>query len=146
MSDCGPEIVEMSDIRTVNWMEAYVPALTKQANIKRRLAALNHRWFEKTIKKAIDPFAEGEQRITYHGRIVDPNSKKKGNEKIVLKEFKCLEEDRDRREDYIEIMETQCTAAYLATEFNKVSPKRQKKIQFLQVRNKGIFDFQQIPC
>ena len=27
-----------------------------------------------------------------------------------------------------------------------ISPKRQKKIQFLQVRNKGIFDFQQIPC
>ena len=59
MSDCGPEIVEMSDIRTVNWMEAYVPALTKQANIKRRLAALNHRWFEKTIKKAIDLLLKG---------------------------------------------------------------------------------------
>ena len=81
MSDCGPENVEMSDIRTVNWMEAYVPALTKQANIKRRLAALNHRWFEKTIKKAIDPFAEGEQRITYHGRIV----KKRGMKKLYLK-------------------------------------------------------------
>ena len=141
LSDCGPEDVEMSDTKVVNWVEAYVPPLIKQATIKKRLAAINHRWSEKTIKKAIDPFAEGEQRITYHGRIVDSNSKKNWSAKIVLKEFKRLEEDRDRREDYIEIMETQSTAAYLSTEFNKVSPERQKKIQFLQVRKQRLFDY-----
>ena len=133
LSDSGPEDAEMNDIKTVQWMEAFVPNLKRETYIKKKLAALNHRWSETTIKKAIHPFAQGEQRIAYHGKKIDRSSRRKRCEKIVMKEFKCLEDGRDRREDYIEIMETQCTAAYLAAEFNKVSPKKQKKIQFLQV-------------
>ena len=133
LSDSGPEDAEMNDIKTVHWMETFVPNLKRETYIKKKLAALNHRWSETTIKKAIHPFAQGEQRIAYHGKKIDRSSRRKRCEKIVMKEFKCLEDGRDRREDYIEIMETQCTATYLAAEFNKVSPKKQKKIQFLQV-------------
>ena len=144
LSNSGPEDVEMNDTKTAYWMEAFVPNLKKEANINKRLAALNHRWLETKIKKAIQPFAQGEQRIAYHGKKTDNSSRKKRSDKIVLKEFKCLEDGRDRREEYIEIMETQCTAAYLAAEFNNVSPKKQKKIQFLQVSRINNLEFQQI--
>ena len=59
----------------------------------------------------------------------------KGKESIVLKEFKHIGRGRDRRGDYIEIMETQAIAAYLANEFNKIAPPGSKEIQFLHVRN-----------
>ena len=55
------------------------------------------------------------------------------DEKIVLKEFKHTGSGRDRRSDYVEIMETQCVAAFMASEFNKVAPAGSKKITFLHV-------------
>lgn len=86
------------------------------------------------VKKARDPFSEGTQRISYHGMKAD-YSEGGAHEKIVLKEFKYVGSGRDRRADYIEIMETQCVAAFLASEFNKVSPCRSKAINFLHVSN-----------
>ena len=40
---------------------------------------------------------------------------------------------RDCRQDYIIIMETQALAAFLAAEFNKISPPSAKTIAFLEV-------------
>ena len=40
---------------------------------------------------------------------------------------------RDRREEYMGIMETQFTAAILAAEFNKLTPGNSKDICFLPV-------------
>ena len=64
-------------------------------------------------------------------RIFD--SPKVNNEDIVLKEFKHVGKGRDRREDYIGIMETQAIAAFMANAFNKISPSGSKEIQFLNV-------------
>lgn len=52
---------------------------------------------------------------------------------IVLKEFKYFGMGRDRREEYMGIMETQFTAAILAAEFNKLTPGNSKDICFLPV-------------
>ena len=51
LSDSGPEDAEMNDIKTAHWMEAFVPNLKRETYIKKKLAALNHRWSETTIKK-----------------------------------------------------------------------------------------------
>ena len=40
---------------------------------------------------------------------------------------------RDCRQDYIVIMETQALAAFLAAEFNRISPPSAKKIVFVEV-------------
>ena len=63
------------------------------------------------------------------------------DEKIVLKEFKHTGSGRDRRSDYVEIMETQCVAAFMASEFNKVAPPGSKRITFLHVSTIAISVF-----
>ena len=70
----------------------------------------------------------------YHGKRADRKGTRTYGKNLVRKEFKFDEEGRGRRDEYIEIMETQCTAAYLAIEFNKVSPRRSKQIEFLLVQ------------
>ena len=70
----------------------------------------------------------------YHGKRADRKGTRTYGKNLVLKEFKFDEEVRGRRDEYIEIMETQCTDAYLAIEFNKVSPRRSKQIEFLLVQ------------
>ena len=96
------------------------------------MAAISHKWSNVRIKMADDPFAQGEQRISFHGSELDIDT---GIEvrKIVVKEFKHYGKGRDRRQDYVEIMETQAAAAYLADTFNKISPKGTKRIEFLRV-------------
>ena len=56
-----------------------------------------------------------------------------GSSKVVLKEFKYYGNRRDRREDYIELMETQAIAEFMAKRFNRVVPLGAKKIEFLNV-------------
>ena len=74
-------------------------------------------------------------RISYHGvRVYDCANGMK-NEDIVLKEFKHVGRGRDRREDYIGIMETQTIAAAMAETFNRIAPKGSKEIEFLNVSN-----------
>ena len=126
----------MNGTKTVHWMDCNVPVLPNNQSIKKRLSSIKHTWTKAKIKVAKDPFDQGEQRIEYHGKRTDRKSLRKYGEKLVLKEFKFDEEGKDRREEYMEIMETQCTAAYLANEFNKVSPRRSKLIEFLQVQKK----------
>ena len=85
-------------------------------------------------KKGIGSIAQGEQRITFHGERIYDEKYSRRNESIVLKKFKHFGAGRDRRDDYIEIMETQAVAAFLANEFNRIAPKGSKEIQFLHVR------------
>ena len=81
------------------------------------------------VNKAIHPFAEGAQRISYHGQRMNRGQ----NEKIVIIEFKHVGCGHDRRSDYIEIMDTQCVAAIMATECNKLALTRSKHIYFIDV-------------
>ena len=105
---------------------SFLTSLDNLQDIRKHIGAINHKWKKVSSKMTKDPFAEGEQRISYHG-IVEST-------KAVLKEFKYCGIGRDRREDYIELMETQAIAEFMASRFNKVAPKGAKKIEFLNVR------------
>ena len=136
ISESTPENAQMNDTKSAQWLDCLVPEFLNDPGIKKKLSSIKHNWTKATIKVAKYPFDQGEQRIAYHGKRTDRMSGRRYGEKLVLKEFKCDEEGRDSREEYMEIMETQCTAAYLANEFNKVSPWNTKYIEFLQVQNK----------
>ena len=136
ISESTPENADMNGTKTVHWMDCLMPEFLNNPGIKKELSSIKHNWTKAKIKIAKYPFDQGEQRIAYHGKRTDRSGRIRYGEKLVLKEFKFDEEGRDRREEYIEIMETQFTAAYLANEFNKVSPWKTKHIEFLQVRNK----------
>ena len=135
ISEAGPDQVKMLERNSAHWLECYIPALSSVSEIKNKIGAINHKWTMSTIKIATDPFAQGEQRITYHGEKIYTDDYRKNKESIVLKEFKHIGHGRDRREDYIEVMETQTIAAYLAAEFNKIAPEGSKAIHFLHVSN-----------
>ena len=124
----------MEDPKTAHWLECTIPNVSNLHEIKIDIDAIKHKWTKTTIKKASDPFAQGEQRIAFHGERIYGEKYSRRNESIVLKEFKHFGASRDRREDYIEIMETQAVSAFLANEFNRIAPKGSKEIQFLHVR------------
>ena len=88
-------------------MSCYIPPLENLKDIKKHIGAIDHKWSKIEMKMANDPFAQGYQRISYHGLSVMAGKQSK----VVLKEFKHYGGGRDRREDYIEIMETQMIAA-----------------------------------
>ena len=135
ISEVGPDEVKMNETKSAHWLECFIPFLSNVSQIKNKIGAINHKWTTTTIKIAVDPFAQGEQRITYHRERIYPNKLIKGKESIVLKELKYIGRGRDRRVDYIEIMETQAIAAYLENELNKIAPPGTKEIQSLHVRN-----------
>lgn len=118
-----------------HWLECVVGhgALEKLKDIKYHIGSINHKWSTKMIKKARDPFSEGAQRISFHGKLMS-YAESEDSTPIVLKEFKYFGEGRDGREDYIQNMETQAVAGYMANEFNKVAPKGSKPINFIDVR------------
>ena len=104
---------------------SFLNSLESLIDVKNHIGAIDHKWKKIFVKMAQDPFAEGEQRISYHGIV--------GSSKVVLKEFKYYGNRRDRREDYIELMETQAIAEFMAKRFNRVAPPGAKKIEFLNV-------------
>ena len=109
------------------WLDCVIEGASTLDDIKRNIGSINHKWSEKSLKKAKHPFSEGAQRISFHGLRMDKK------QKIVLKEFKHFGSGRDGREDYIQNMETQCVAEYLAEAFNRQTPVGSKKITFLKV-------------
>ena len=64
------------------------------------------------------------------------------NAQIVIKEFKFIGSGRDRRADYIEIMETQCVAAFMAMEFNKLARIGLKRINFISLNYRNLLKIQ----
>ena len=143
LTENGPEDVKMNDATDVRWMECVIPTLPNDVNITRKLmTCIEHNYDKKRIERAEQPFAEGGQRLCYHGKLIstDRRNNSISTETIVMKRFKKFL-NRDSKQEYIDLMETQFTAAYLATEFNKVSPAGSKEIQFLKVRGKClVFD------
>jgi len=112
--------------KKVQWLCCAISELEEPQSIVQHIGSIDHKWEQKTIMMAEWPFAEGAQRISYKGY--------QGHKAIVLKEFKHFGEGLDRRENYIEIMETQAVAAFLAKQFNKSSPRSvAKSVNFLEV-------------
>ena len=109
-----------------------IPNLLDPKEFRKYISEICHKWMRIRIKRAVDPFAEGEQRISYHGIEIDSKTGEDAS-KVVLKEFKHFGRGRDLRQDYVEIMETQAVASYLANSFNNIAPKGTKQIEFLRV-------------
>ncbi len=94
------------------------------------------------IKMSADPFAEGSQRLSYFGievgRATHFFSHFAGSAAatVVFKTFKHVYErtSGDGREDFLNVVEGQAIANYLAAEFNKVRPSDSKEIHFLSVK------------
>ena len=141
----GPEEVAMNEETSVHWTECCIRRLKDDADIRVRLRSIEHKYDMRYLKRAENPFAEGGQRISYHAKLVSTDRLNNigGWEKVVMKRFKTLER-RDRHQDYLDLMETQYVAAFLATEFNKVSPRGSKEIQFLKVRKNFFFCLSQV--
>lgn len=141
----GPEEVAMNEETSVHWTECCIRRLKDDADIRVRLRSIEHKCDMRYLKRAENPFAEGGQRISYHAKLVSTDRLNNigGWEKVVMKRFKTLER-RDRHQDYLDLMETQYVAAFLATEFNKVSPRGSKEIQFLKVRKNFFFCLSQV--
>ena len=143
ISETEPDDLEESHLepqRKVHWLTCTINILDNIRDIKEHIGSINHSWSNKMVKKARHPFAEGAQRISYHGMRMN-YAEGEEDEKIVLKEFKHTGSGRDRRSDYVEIMETQCVAAFMASEFNKVAPLGSKRIEFLHVSIKAFSVF-----
>ena len=133
ISDIEPDEADLEPQKKVHWLKCVIRELETVSNIQQHIGSINHQWSNQMVKKARQPFSEGTQRISFHG--LDMNYAEGGvHEKVVLKEFKYAGAGRDRRTDYIEIMETQCVAAFMAMEFTKVAPPGSKQISFLKVR------------
>ena len=133
LSHFGPDEIEMETLETAHRCECFIPADSEDTSFKKKLRTIGHVWTGIKIKKAPNPFAQGGQRITYHGKRLDIDRWGQQEKCIVLKEFKHLGMGRDRREEYMGIMEIQFTAAVLAAEFNKITPSNSKNIHFLEV-------------
>ena len=133
----GPDNIVMNEPENAHVLECFIPIQSQDLNITEILCSIQHRWRKIEIKAATQPFAEGAQRITFHGKKRSKSNKSVKEENIVLKEFKHFGFGRDRREEYISIMETQYVATLLAAKFNKVAPKACKSIKYLQVSEKS---------
>jgi len=134
-----PEDTILTGIQKVHWLTCSMSNINDLSNIRHSIGSINHKWSTVMVKKATDPFAEGAQRISYFGQTIDYTSGF-DNKNIVLKEFKHTGHNRDRRSDYIEIMETQCVASFLSTKFNVYAPHGSKKINFIAVSVAQVFD------
>ena len=130
-----PFLKEFSISKVGPGQDCLIPFLSNVSQIKNKIGAINYKWTTTAIKITVDPFAQGEQKITYHGERIYANKSMKRKENTVFKEFKHIGRGRDRCGGYIEIMKTQAIAAYLVNEFNKFSPPGSKEIQFLHVRS-----------
>ncbi|CAF1091974.1 unnamed protein product [Adineta steineri] len=88
-----------------------------------------------TLKVADNPFAEGALRLAYYGSMLF-----KGQwGKFVLKEYKSVTNGENTKEKYLEMLDCQTVADYLAQEFNKLSPINNstamiKKIKFIMTK------------
>ena len=117
-------------MQKVHWLKCLIDKLQDLKDINHHIRTIHYKWSTVIVKKAKYPFTEGAQRISYHGQRMNYRDERQ-NEHIVIKEFKHVGCGGDRRSDYIEIMETQCVAAFMATEFNKVARTRPNQIFFM---------------
>ncbi len=87
------------------------------------------------MKRAKDPFAEGEMRLAYYGQLgFDEASLMSSEGDKVLKTFKKKGKMTSERKKYLAQMEVSTIAQFLAQEYNKmVRPSHCPEIRFLSV-------------
>jgi hypothetical protein len=87
------------------------------------------------LKQAKDPFAQGEMRLAYYGKLgLDEASLMSSKADKVLKTFKIKGKMISDRKNYLAQMEVSTIAQFLAQEYNKsCRPSHCPEIQFLSV-------------
>ena len=95
------------------------------------------------MRRAKDPFAEGEMRLAYYGKLGMDNksllSDVKGDK--VLKTFKKTRKSSSDRKNYLAQMEVSTIAHFLAEEYNKhCRPSHCPEIRFLEVHIVEVVD------
>lgn len=109
-----------------------VQVIKYECNDQLRCEMVDQCWH---IKIAENPFAEGGMRLAYYGLI-----QYKGKwEKTVFKEYKRIGSSANTKEKYLELLECQTIADYLAQEFNKLlqitnQTTSVKKIKFIMTK------------
>ncbi|CAF1402261.1 unnamed protein product [Rotaria sordida] len=103
-----------------------------KCNEQLRCTEVKQNWL---IKIAANPFSEGALRLAYYGLT----KYKDRWEKVVLKEFKRNNRGDNTKDKYIESLECQTVADYLALEFNKLPQLNNlttyvKKIKFIMAK------------
>lgn len=93
---------------------------------------INQRW---NIKIAANPFDEGSLRLAYYGSMLYKDTW----EKVVLKEYKCINRGANIKKKYLEALDCQTVAEYLAAKFNTLPKLKDltncvKKIKFILVK------------
>jgi hypothetical protein len=93
---------------------------------------VDQQWY---IKISENPFAEGGMRLAYYGVM----QYKDTWEKIVFKEYKRIGSGANTKDKYLELLECQTIADYLAQEFNQLSQIMNraaivKKIKFIMTK------------
>jgi hypothetical protein len=89
------------------------------------------------VRPFSSPFAEGEIRLAYHGRLArKQEALDTGKSAVVMKTFKCIGKGVNGRDQYFKQMEVSTSAHFLATEFNKLaaSPPHCGAVHVLQAR------------
>ncbi|KAL3922042.1 MAG: hypothetical protein SGILL_002420 [Bacillariaceae sp.] len=88
------------------------------------------------LQRAVNPFAEGESRLAYFGRVgADEDTIATDAAEKVFKEFKKTRKTAEvDRKQYLDQMEVSTVANFLAEEYNKTArPSHCPKIRFLEV-------------
>jgi hypothetical protein len=84
-----------------------------ECNDQLRCMRVDQLWL---VKIAENPFAEGGMRIAYYGLM----QYKDTWEKTVFKEYKKIDNGSNTKDKYLELLDCQTVAEYLAQEFNKL--------------------------
>ena len=69
ISDVEPDHVELTPLQKVHWLNCLIGKLDNIGDIKHHIGTINHAWSTEIVKKGKQPFAEGAQRISYHGTV-----------------------------------------------------------------------------
>ncbi|CAF3347746.1 unnamed protein product [Rotaria sp. Silwood2] len=115
------------DWTTVNCIRPKV--IKYECNAQLKCTEVAQQW---SIKIATNPFSEGALRLAYYGLT----KYKDEWEKVVLKEYKRTNRGTNKKDKYLEDLECQTVADYLAHKFNDLPQLREhsifvKKIKFI---------------
>ncbi|UJR38569.1 hypothetical protein I4U23_031235 [Adineta vaga] len=145
LKNLSPNSVKIKTLRTVDFEEKEpiwsmiqtrrVRVVKYECNDQLKCVEVNQQW---NIKIAAKPFAEGGMRLAYYGLM----EYKDRHEKVVLKEYKQIDKRANIKDKYLEILDCQTIADYLAQQFNNLPSIKNliivKKIKFIML--KLVFD------